>query len=94
MEYQWLPKRLKLNGAICIESLSIADVSSYLVKGGAKLAALGEAIDTDPVLQELTQTPLMLSIMSLACQGVDGNELAKQKGIQRRSVESRSLPLR
>ena len=27
MEYQWLPKRLKLNGAICLESLSSEEVS-------------------------------------------------------------------
>jgi eukaryotic-like serine/threonine-protein kinase len=80
MEYQWLPKRLKLNGAICLESLSSEEVSNYLVRGGSKLAALREAVDTDPVLQELTQTPLMLSIMSLACQGTGGNELARQKG--------------
>jgi hypothetical protein len=32
------------------------------------------------VLQELAQTPLMLSIMSLACQGADANELAAEKG--------------
>ena len=32
------------------------------------------------MLQELAQTPLMLSIMSLACQGAGGNELARQKG--------------
>ena len=32
------------------------------------------------MLQELTQTPLMLSIMSLACQGAGGDELARQKG--------------
>ena len=79
-EYRWLPKRLKLNGAICIEPLSSEEVSNYLVRGGSKLAALREAVDTDPVLQELTQAPLMLSIMSLACQGADGNELARQKG--------------
>jgi eukaryotic-like serine/threonine-protein kinase len=44
------------------------------------LAALHQAVDTDPVLQELAQTPLMLNIMSLASQGVDGNELARQTG--------------
>jgi eukaryotic-like serine/threonine-protein kinase len=79
-EYRWLPRRLKLNGAICLESLSSKEVSNYLAKGGSKLAALREAVDTDPVLQELAQTPLILSIMSLACQGADGNELARQKG--------------
>ena len=80
VEYQWLPKRLKLNGAICLEPLSSEEVSNYLLKGGSKLAALREAIDIDPVLQELAQTPLMLSIMSLACQGAGGNGLVRQKG--------------
>jgi eukaryotic-like serine/threonine-protein kinase len=68
-EYRWLPKRLKLNGAICIEPLSSEEVSKYLDAGGSKLPGLREAIDTDPVLHELAQTPLMLSIMSLAYQG-------------------------
>jgi hypothetical protein len=91
MEHQWLPKRLKLNGAICLESLSSEEVNKYLDRGGSKLAALRQAINTDPVLQELTQTPLMLSIMSLACQGASGNELVSQKGIHPRNAESRSL---
>jgi predicted NACHT family NTPase len=47
MEYQWLPQRLKLNGAICIEPLSSEEVSNYLVRGGPKLTALREAVDTD-----------------------------------------------
>jgi eukaryotic-like serine/threonine-protein kinase len=79
MEYQWLPKRLKLNGAIRLESLSSEEVSKYLDKGGSKLVALRVAVNTDPVLQDLTQTPLLLNIMSLAFQGAGGNELATQK---------------
>jgi predicted NACHT family NTPase len=59
MEYQWLPDRLKLNGAICLESLSAEEVGKYLAKGGSKLEALREAVNADPVLQELTQTPLI-----------------------------------
>ena len=80
MEYQWLPDRLKLNGAICLESLSSEEVGKYLAKGGSKLAALRDAVNTDTVLQDLAQTPLMLSIMSLAFQGAGGDELARQKG--------------
>jgi hypothetical protein len=79
-EYRWLPRRLKLNGAIRLEPLSEHEVAEYLAKGGSKLAALREAMTTDPVLQELAQTPLMLSIMSLASQGVGGDELSGQKG--------------
>jgi hypothetical protein len=44
------------------------------------VAALREAVNINPVLQELTQTPLMLSIMSLAFQGAGINELATPKG--------------
>jgi eukaryotic-like serine/threonine-protein kinase len=85
-EYRWLPERLKLNGAIRLEPLSSEEVSNYLAASGPKLAALREAVNTDPVLQELAQTPLMLSIMSLAYQGAAGNELASQK---RGSLEER-----
>jgi hypothetical protein len=79
-EYRCLPERLKLNGAICIEPLSPGEVSKCLAAGGAKLAALSQALETDPVLQELSQTPLMLSIMSIAFHGFDIDELSRQKG--------------
>ena len=79
-EYRWLPERLKLNGAICIEPLSKDEVAEYFTKGGAELKGLRKAVNTDPVLQELTQTPLMLSVMSLAYQGIGDDELATQKG--------------
>ena len=79
-EYRWLPERLKLNGAICIEPLSKDEVAEYFTKGGAELAGLRKAMNTDPVLQELTQTPLMLSVMSLAYQGIGDGELATRTG--------------
>ncbi|NOU12133.1 MAG: TIR domain-containing protein [Nitrospira sp.] len=76
MEYQWLTKKLKLNGAICIEPLSPRDVSNFLVAGGPQLVRLRQAMNCDPVLQDLAQTPLMLSIMSLVCEGADGKALS------------------
>jgi hypothetical protein len=79
-EYRWLPNRLKLNGAICIEPLSPEEVSKYLDAGRPKLTALREAVYADPVLHELAQTPLMLSIMSLAYLGAGSDELAAQEG--------------
>src|SRR5262249_16051905 len=51
----------------------------YLKRGGRELATLREAIASDALLQELAQTPLMLSIMSLAFQGAGADELATQK---------------
>jgi hypothetical protein len=79
-EYRWLPERLKLNAAICLEPLIADEIEKYLVGGGPKLATLREAVHTDSVLQELAQTPLMLSIMSLTFQGASTDELAAQKG--------------
>jgi hypothetical protein len=79
-EYQVLPKRLKLNGAIRLEPLSENEIAKYLANGGSELAVLRHAVNKDPVLQELSQTPLMLSIMSLAFQGAVKDELASDKG--------------
>jgi hypothetical protein len=78
-EYQWLPERLRLNGAICLEPLSTQDVNKFLAVGGSRLAGLQQALKDDPVLQELSQSPLMLSIMSLACEGADGEALTTHK---------------
>jgi eukaryotic-like serine/threonine-protein kinase len=65
---------------LSLEPLSSEEVSKYLAGGGSELAALREAVDADPVLQELAEIPRMLSIMSRVYQGADGNELAGQKG--------------
>jgi TIR domain/NACHT domain len=48
-EYRWLPERLKLNGAICLEPLGKDEVAEYFTRAGPELAALREAVDTDPV---------------------------------------------
>jgi hypothetical protein len=79
-EYRWLPERLKLNGAICLEPLSEDEVDKYLANGGSKLVALQDAVNTDSVLQELAQTPLMLSIMTLAFRGAGTEQLTAPKG--------------
>ena len=89
-EYRWLPERLKLNGAICLEPLSEEEVADYLAKGGSELAALREAVNTDPVLQELAQTPLMLSIMSLLFRELAVTNWPDRREIQLRSAESKS----
>lgn len=74
-EYEWLPKRLKLNGAICIEPLCLEDVNQFLEARGTELVGLSQAMSDDPLLRELSQTPLMLTIMSEACKGVSKEAL-------------------
>jgi predicted NACHT family NTPase len=89
-EYRWLRKRLKLNGAICIEPLSSEEMSKFLDAGGSKLAGLRDAIDPDSVARELAQIPLMLSIMSIAFQ-VDGTIWPNGRGMNWRTAESKSF---
>lgn len=76
-EYTDLSVRLKLNGAVCLQPLSLAQVNSYLDAGGNKLIALRATLQIDEALQKLAQSPLMLSIMSLAYQGLTTDELVK-----------------
>jgi hypothetical protein len=79
-EYRWLPERLKLNGAICLEALDADEAADYLKRARGELAALRQAIASDSALRELARTPLMLSIMSLAFLGGGADELIGQKG--------------
>jgi hypothetical protein len=60
--------------------LSKAEVDEYLASGGSELGTLHDAVNADSVLQELAQSPLVLSIMSLVSQGTGGDELLGQKG--------------
>jgi len=85
MEYQWLPERLKLNGAICIEPLSQQQVDAYFAAIGTEFESLRGAIQQDTALQELTQSPLMLNIMSMAYQSADAGSFSDEK----QSVETR-----
>jgi len=74
-EYTILPVRLKLNGAICLQPLTIAQIKTYLKAGGDKFAVLRAAFEKDIALQELAQSPLMLSIISLAYQDLRPTDL-------------------
>ncbi|WP_297324284.1 TIR domain-containing protein [Nitrosomonas sp.] len=78
-EYQWLPERLKMNGAICIEPLNQQQIDSYFAALGDELKSLRMAIQEDTALQELAQSPLMLNIMSMAYQSADSESLVEKE---------------
>jgi hypothetical protein len=65
-EYARLTKQLEFEGAIAIQSLTPDQVNNYFAGFGNRLAGLKSLIEEDPVLNELTETPLMLSVMALA----------------------------
>ena len=65
-DYQALATRLHLDKAIVLQPLTPEQIDAYLSRRGPRLAGLRESLAADPTLRELAQTPLMLSIMTLA----------------------------
>jgi hypothetical protein len=78
-EYQALPSRLQLNGAILLQPLTAEQVDGYLAAAGPPLAGLRAAVERDPALAELAQTPLMLGVMALAYRDLPAESLAARR---------------
>jgi hypothetical protein len=78
-DYDTLSERLKLNGAILLQPLTPNEIDMYLAKAGPALDPLRVTLQTDEVFQELAQSPLMLSVMSLAYQNVSTETLMSLK---------------
>jgi hypothetical protein len=65
-DYQALSTRLHLDKAIVLQPLTPEQIDTYLSRRGPRLAGLRQSLAADRTLRELAQTPLMLSIMTLA----------------------------
>ena len=72
-DYQALATRLNLDKAIVLQPLTPDQIDAYLAGRGSRLAGLRAALRTDATLRELAQTPLMLSIMTLAYYRMPGD---------------------
>ena len=83
-EYEALTTRLDLGGAVSLQPLTEKQVDDYLDQAGQELAALRTALKDDPILYELAQTPLMLSIMTLAYHGMSVHDLQPLETINAR----------
>jgi Domain of unknown function (DUF4062)/NACHT domain len=68
-EYDALGVHLRLQGAIVVQPLTRTQVDSYLTQIGKPMAAVRAALQEDPLLWELLDTPLMLTIVTLAYAG-------------------------
>jgi len=68
-DYQALTTRLRLQGAVLLQPLTPQQVDEYLGRAGVALLAVRETLQHDPTLQELAETPLMLSVITLAYRG-------------------------
>jgi hypothetical protein len=70
-----LPVRLKLGGAVLLLPLEQAQIDAYLDAAGPALDALRRALARNAELRGLAESPLMLSIMTLAFGGVPAGAL-------------------
>ncbi|MDZ7955382.1 signal peptidase I [Nostoc sp. DedQUE09] len=68
--------RLRFQNAILLQPLTSEQIENYLNQATEELHGVQIAMQTDPVLQKLAQTPLMLSIMALAYQDVPASEFS------------------
>lgn len=65
-EYRALPVRLKLGGAVSLLPLAQRQIDAYLDAAGPRFAELRAALARNTDLRTLAESPLMLSIMTLA----------------------------
>src|SRR5262245_9521944 len=77
-EYTDLPVRLQVAGAICLQPLTPEQVEDYMARSGDALSGLRAALQKDPVLETLADTPLMLDVMSIAYQDLPAEQITSQ----------------
>jgi hypothetical protein len=83
-EYEALTNRLRLRGAICLQSLSDDQITQYLTKAGEQLQAVKMLLEEDGILREVIKTPLMLSIVSLAYKDKKVDDITRTGSIDER----------
>lgn len=83
-EYKAIQKKLNFEGAISVQPLTANQIEEYADRFGNSLAGLRLFIAQDPILRELAETPLMLSIMALAYKDVRVEDLQLSDSLEQR----------
>lgn len=81
-DYEGLVVKLNLAQAIVLQPLTFEQIDGFLARFGSELSTLKAALQQDPNLLELAQSPLMLSVMTLAYQGVPIEKLPQLNSIE------------
>lgn len=68
-DYNELRTKLKLQRAVAIQPLSTTQIEAYLDGAGVALQEARRTLTSDPALREVVESPLMLSIVTLAYKG-------------------------
>jgi hypothetical protein len=69
-EYEVLTTRLKVQNAVMLKPLTSQQIDHYLEEVGGDLNVVSTILDSDRTLYEMARSPLMLSILTLAYQGM------------------------
>jgi DNA polymerase III delta prime subunit len=83
-EYLSQANQLALSRAVTIQPLTTEQVHEYLACSGKQVASLLIAFQSDPVLQELATTPLMLAILILVYQDASLEEIRGDVSVETR----------
>ncbi len=71
--------KLQFGGAILLHPLTLQQIDEYLTQVGPTFSALRTAIQKEMILQELAQSPLMLSIMCVVYQNISVDTLITEQ---------------
>jgi len=74
-DYQALDGRLRFQGAVMLQPLTLPQVQRYLSQVGPHLTAVKSALETDEVLQEMVRSPLLLNLLILTYRGFTVTDL-------------------
>lgn len=74
-DYNSLSERFQFQAAIYIQPLTTEQINRYLHQGGEQLAAVKTLLQEDENLLSLATNPLMLNIITIACQEMSLEEL-------------------
>jgi hypothetical protein len=74
-DYEGLASKLKLQAAIILQPLTSQQIDNYLTHAGQEFIALRTTLQNDATLRELVQSPLLLSILTLAYREISIKEL-------------------
>ena len=74
-DYAELTTRLSFDGAIELQPLTSKQVNEYFKRFGKGLAGIRQVLEKDTVLREMAETPLFLSIMTLAYRDMESKNI-------------------
>jgi hypothetical protein len=76
-EYQALTAKLNLNGGVMLKPLTDEQIQTFLAGLGPDMNVLRAMLDDDEQLRQMSRSPLILNIMTLAYQGITSEDLPK-----------------